>query len=703
MPVAKKAATSTVAIPLPSEGPNSLGAWKSRREASRDLIKRVKPDWDKNLDRLLAKTNVKGEVVVPKDFANVEQKKAALAFQVPAIQLEPRTLNPLAEGADDPVRVFQAVVNDYLTAPYGVHADAMIEEVLSDALCPSGIFATKIGYEPTIDGQKQVQTGQQPDPNFVPPTPAQQQPGTVLGLNTPPPPQAPMVPILANVPNVIAEHYYWERIPPERLLLPDGWHGSDYEKMPWVGWDGEMDFLPAQKAFNLPDDFSVTTSTDEDRLGTLTRTTQGSREGTKKVKYSEIWYKASLFDATVKHPDQLRYLVLVDGLDTPARHEDSPYQRKQPDGTLLGMIGFPVHVGALRYVSDQAIPPSDCQMSRHQVDELSQGRTQMIQQRKRSIPMRLADLQAIGGLEGLAKIERNEFQSVIPLENMDPQHPPIVEIARAAFPRENFTFDQIANRDIADLWAMDANQRGLSNDHGVTATEVATAQANSNVRLRRERNRFLLWFARGAGKLGALIQLFATDQSYVRIIGDNGESILKTWDKTTIAGDYLFTVKADSAVPTDAAEDLAVAIKQQNMFGNSPFVNQAGFLKHLFPKMGLDPALIVQPQPKPAEVPKVTFTFNDASLDPRNPAFPIVMELLRQGGSPVDDAAVLQAQQLASAAGAPVAKSVTHGSPTPPVPHTIGQGSGSNVEPINKHQADRTGQLSGPSIPGRVA
>lgn len=698
--MAKKADASSVLIPLPSEGPNSLGSWTTRREASRDLIKRIKPDWDKNQDRLLVKAPAKGEVVVPKDFANVEQKKAALAFQVPAIQLSLSQPNPMGDAGGDPVEVFEAVVNHYLTAPDGVHADALIEETLSDALCASGIFASKIAYEATIDGEKEVQTGEQPDPNFVPPDPTAMQPGTMLGLNQPTP-QAPMVPIMASVPNIIAEHYSWNRIPPEKLLLPAEWHGSDFERPSFLGWDFEMDFLVAQRQFGLDENFTgVTTTIDDDRLGSKSQSGSDSRGQTKKVKGSEIWYKASIFDATEKHPDKLRLLVLVDGLDKPARHEDSPYQKQLPDGTLIGMIGFPVHVGALRYVSDQAIPPSDCQMSRQQVDELSAGRTMMIKQRERSVPMRLADLAGIGGEEGLAKIEKNIYQAIIPLENMDPAHPPIIEIARAAFPRENFTFDEVANRDIAEVWALDNNQRGLLNEHGVTATESAIASQSSNARMSRERNRYLAWFARGAGKLGALIQMFATDQSYVRIIGQEGDSRLVPWSKDTIAGNFLFTVKADTAQPVDAAGDLANAIKQYNMFGQSPFVNQPGFIASLFKKMGLDPKLIVQPQPKPSEVPKITFTFNDQSLDPRNPAFPIVMEILRQGGSPIDDHAVLQAQTLASNAGAPVAKSVSHGSPEPPVPHTFGGGS---VEPMNKHMADRTGQLSGPSVPGRAA
>ena len=684
-----------VKIPLPKDGINSAGRWKDRAQASRDAIDKLKPDWDKNLDRYLGKKPLaaaKDEVIVPKDYANTEQKKGQLFFQTPYIQCLP--LEPAAQGLEDSVDVFEAVINHYL-GPDGVNAKAAVDEVLTDALCPSGVFAVKICYESVTDGQKPVVVGQQPDPTWQPPTPDQVQPGTVLGINQPLQ-TPPMVPLTQMAPNIIAEKYLFERISPAKLLIPTEFTGSDFDKAPWLGFDFSMDFESAKRAYNLPDDFK-SFITDDDRLLGKDRQPADGKGAARRVKGSEIWYKASLFDETVKNPDLLRVLVLIDGVTDPVKHDDSPYQQTMPDGSILGMPGFPVHVGALRYVSDMAIPPSDCQMSRTQVEELSKGRTQMVRQRERSIPLRFADLGRVGGEEGLAKIEKNIWQAIIPLEQAQQSDPPIFEAVRAQFPRENFTFDQIANRDISETWALDATQRGVLQEKNVTATEIERTQQNANIRLSKERVKFLEWFARGVTKLAALIQQFADQQAYVAIVGADGVRRLQAWDKTKIQGRFIFQCKPDSGVFIDAQAVSKQALDRFNILHQSPFINQQELLMETLRAMNLDPSkLVQQPQAKPTEIPKISFAFNGTDLNPQNPSFPIVLEILRQGGLQLDDQAIGSAQRLASLSG-PTASAVPHGNPTPPPPaQTIGTGGA--VEPLNKHFAEQSGERPGPKV-----
>lgn len=634
-------------------------------------------------------------MVVPKDYANTEQKKGQLFFQTPYIQALP--LEPAAAGMEDAVSIFEPVINHYL-GPDGVNAKAMVDEVLMDGLVASGVFASKIAYESVVDGTKPIQVGQQPDPNFVPPPmmdPTQQ------------PPQAPMVPVMADAPNIISEKYIWERISPAKLLIPVEFNGSDYDKAPWLGFDFLMDFEPAKRVFKLPDHFNTFVGDDDHLLGKKNKQAADDRGGRKRIKGSEIWYKASLFDETVKNPDLLRVLVLIDGLEAPVKHRDSPFQQVQPDGSILGMPGFPVHVGALRYVPDSAFPPSDCQMSHTLVDELSDGRTQMSRQRRRSVPMRLGPVGL--GTEFYAKIEKNIQQSVIPIPDEQfilYQGEPVKEVSRAQFPKENFSFDQIGSRDISETWALDATQRGISQAHSVTATEIERTQQNANIRLTRERTTFLNWFARGTTKLASLIQQFADQTSYVAIVGADGARRLQPWDKTKIQGRFLFTCKPDSSIMVDAAAVSKQALDRFNLLHQSPFINQQELLTETLRALNLDPAkLIQQPQPKPVEVPKVSFTFNDQSLNPQNPAFPIVMEILKMGGIPVDDKAIGAAQKLASLSG-PTASAVPHGAPAAPPPaQTVGNasGSGGTVEPMNKHMADTTGQRPGPRIAGQAA
>ena len=83
------------------------------------------------------------------------------------------------------------------------------------------------------------------------------------------------------------------------------------------------------------------------------------------------------------------------------------------------------------------------------------------------------------------------------------------EVARTQFPRENFTFDQIGNRDYEELWAIGANQRGMSEDSTRTATELNIVDRKSSVRLDAARRRVMTWFIKGTRKFASLLQMFA--------------------------------------------------------------------------------------------------------------------------------------------------------------------------------------------------
>lgn len=704
---------------LPATGPNAMTAWKSRITASQDVVEKKKVFWDVNQDRYLALKPLgshDGDIIVPTDYANVEQKKAALFFQNPKI-----LITPLLPGLEKASPIFEAVVN-YRLGRKGVNAKAAVDEVLSDALCSSGIFAVKIGYEATVSGTKQVQTGTGPDPNWQPPI--TQVIGAKMRLN--PAPVAPIVPIMTDVPNIIAEKYIFDRISPAKLLLPTEFTGSDYDKASWLAFEFLMELETARRLFNLGPDFRTTVSQDTHLIGQ--RDTSSSSDKGTKVKGWEIYYKTSIFDPSQAHPDHQTLLIILDGVPEPVKFRPSPYQVHNPDGTIGGMPGFPIHVGALRYVSDSAYPPSDCQMSRHQSDEISKGRTQMMYQRMRSVPMRIVDLQGIGGLEGLAKLEKNIWQGIFPVTQLDPM--PIREVPLANMPQQNFEFDSIAKRDQAEVWAMGSNQMGTTNLTGRTATELTLAQNNGSTRLGKERTKFLDWFVRGAEKLAALIQMFADEQSYINIVGADGAKTLMSWDKTTIQGTYAFDIKANSSAPTDAASERAQFLQFYNLIGNSKDINRRELDSEAIRIFDLEPDKLmappVPPPPPPVEKPRISFSFDDKAIDPSSPAFPIVMEILKNGGVTIDNNAILSAQKAAAAMQAAmgattpvVADAVPHPQGpqgpqgpggAPPAPGgMVAPGSnpgqppapeGNSVVPLNKHQIDQTGARPGPRVGG---
>src|SRR6185436_14713094 len=133
------------------------------------------PSWNRNLDayraQSLDKTPDYDTIVVPRDFENVEQKKSSLFFQIPDVHLTGKQ-----PGLEDAVQIFQSVLNHYLSDDE-VNALATMNEVIFDALCPSGLMCSKIGFETFEQGTTHIQTGER---EVAPATPL---PGAILGLS----------------------------------------------------------------------------------------------------------------------------------------------------------------------------------------------------------------------------------------------------------------------------------------------------------------------------------------------------------------------------------------------------------------------------------------------------------------------------------------------------------------------------------------
>ena len=460
-------------LPLPPDNEyGSLSYWQHQIEDSEAKRKDYKEkEWDKNVQSYQGKTlDIAPEhdtVTVPKDFSNVERKKAELFFQNPDISLAPKM-----PGLEDAVSVFQAVLNHKL-GPNGVDAAAMMVECTFDA-CMTALMVSKIGYESFSDGEQPIDTGEQREV-----TPAQPMPGSVLGLQDGVPAQ--MEPVTQMMPNIVHDRCFWQRISPAEWLCPTSFHGFNYDQAPWMGFGFEDDWDILKRRYKLPDDLDVKVGTTE------THKLKSEPEHTravdiKRVRGAEIWYKASLYDPAVVHPEHLRQLVLIDGLDEPVVHRDSPYQ-DIVQSQVHGMRGFPVHVGALRYVSDTAFPVPETTVGRPQVRELSKGRTQMLLQRDRNVPWRWVDPGRIGGEPTMEKLRRNVWQAMIPIAGADANNLPIGEIPRSSYPPEDFTFNQIIERDLNETWAFGPNQRGQEAGGRTTATETRTIQANVSSRL----------------------------------------------------------------------------------------------------------------------------------------------------------------------------------------------------------------------------
>lgn len=666
-----------------------VGEWMNRIHASESVVDDLKRQWQKNvrayMGKVLPAVPRDHTVNVPLEYSYVEQKKSQLVFQVPEVHLKPK--NPTSAPA---VPIFQAAVNHEL-GEENADAATLIDEVATDVLL-CGIAASKIGYISEIRTRPMpVMQPAPPDPLSGQPAidPQTQQPAMVQAqrpavgpdgmLQIGPDGQPVMEPVFRDEEYLAHEEYFWEEFPTEDLLIPVDFVGSNFDRAAWLGMKFVMDFTQAKKAYGLPEDFAATIQTPRETLSSAERPT---RDGgaLKQVEGYEIWYKAAVFAPEEDPlPKQLKLLVLIKGHDAPVKHENSPYQwfgdgqdNRPNDGKLHGMEGFPIHPLALRYLPGSAYPVSDVGIARPLSEEISLGRTQMIQFRDRSMPMRWYDRTQLTP-ETLAKIERGEIMANIGVDGNGNELFGVIALQQ--FPRDNYQFNEIGEKDMRDTWAI---RPATVETEGRTATEVRDASAVSDVRLDKERTKFLRWFTAGAGKLASLLQQFKDDAGFVEIVGPDGQKALQSWDRKAVQGEFVYTAKPDSALRLDADVERRQAANLYNLIGRDPNVRRTELLKALVTKHNLDPEKIVvetpPAEPKP-EPPKISLALKGEDL--MNPQ---VLGILAQLGieimPPIDPMTGRPMQKPQQPAQAGAAQPVQQ-----PHPGAVPQ-----AEPINKHQ-----------------
>lgn len=646
----------------------TAASWRERIEAGTKLVEKYVELWKQQqsayVGQPLKVDPVDDTVIVNKDMPRVKQKVAQLFYQVPKVHLKPKA--PQYIGA---VQVHQAVVNHKLT--HDIKAAKMVDEVLTDVVAVSGIGVSKIGYEVvTVDTEL---------PLVDPETAALiEQGGGVVPTD--------------KVPVPVYESYFWKRITPAKLLLPPEFTGTDFDEAPWIGFRYRKPYEQAKRDYGI-DEAGATTKDER----TVTDETAAQNERTQKeVECTEIWYKAHLYDRKEKHPLKQRRVVFIEGKDEPVIHEDSPYQRFDETGKFIkGMKKFPIRVLTLTTVPDESIPPSDTTICRPLVQELQTSRSQMIKQRKLSMPLRWFNTAAMDP-DTAEKIQSGNIQDIIPLST--PGDVAIGEVARANYPRENFEFQRVIEADLMESWALGSNQMGADSPGEVSASEAKIIQGNSNVRLDYERTKVLRWFLDGAELLGDLIQLFADDQDYVEVVGQDHARALVAWNKDTIAGEFVYEAQTNSQLRLDVAQERLDARNAYQLLANEPFANRQKLVEKIAETHDMDPAqFIAQPPPKQPEPPNVSFRFSGEDLNPLSPSFPLVLELLAAGGFKLPPQAIMAAKQqaamiLATAAQPPAALPNLQNAPPPARPmQTEHGGPAKQAEPLSKHQLNGNG------------
>jgi hypothetical protein len=643
----------------------TLQGWKGRIDAASKRTEKFNDLWQKQQSAYggtpLDEAPAEDTCMVNKDMPRVKQKVAQLFYQVPEIHLKPKA--PQWQPA---ASIFQAVINHKLKNEIGVVST--VDEVLTDVIAVSGIGVSKVGYEvvavdvdmPLVDPQvaetltaagQQIPTEKQPVPIF--------------------------------------ERYFWNRVSPAKLLVPSEFTGTDFDKAAWIGIKYRKPLEVVKRDLGIAADHEAST---RDELVVSERTENDTDRTQKEVECTEIWYKAYLFDGKERNPLKQRRIVFVDGEDQPLVHEDSPYQRFDEQGKfVVGMKKFPIRILVLTTVPDEAIPPSDTTVSRPLVSELQLSRSQMVKQRQRALPIRWYNTSILDP-ETIVKIERGEIGDLIPVPA--PGDQAIGEVARANYPRENFDFQRVIEGDLEETWAMGSNQMGNNSPGEQSATESQIIQGNTNVRLDYERNKVLRWFLDGTELIGDLLQLFADDQDYIEVVGEDRVKQLATWDKNTIAGEFVFEAKTNSALRLDVAQERQDSRNTYQLMANEPFANRQKLVEWVATTHDIDPAqFLVQPPPKQPDPPNVSFRFSGDDLNPLNPSFAIVLEVLAKGGfqlSPESiNAAKLSAATMMATGGMPKMAAGEISQPPQAPPDTEHGGVAKQADNLSKSQADQ--------------
>lgn len=638
----------TPQVPMTAD---ALKEWRGNLEKARQVRKTVEAWWDANVKEYAPSPNdnpaTYGALLnTNRDFTLVERKKADLFYQQPDIQAIP---SPLMSGQEAILDTHTAILQTLLGVDR-VYVKDLVHRMLFDVLCPAGTGWGVMGYESATVPTPQLdpQTGQ---------------------------------PVMVPVP--VFEDLYWRHLSPKQILIPHTFRSTRWDDAPFLGYDFEWPLAVVKRKGWVPEDFTGQ-HTDDDLYFDYGL---GKHADDATARGAVIFYKSALYREDIAHPQHLTMLIFIEGIQDPVEHKDCPYQTIGPDGSLTpdSLIGYPIHPLTIRSLSDSAYVPSDCTISRPLVNELNRFRGQMVEQRDANTLRWMYDTSTLPP-DALAKIVRSPIGGMVgvPPEAFHGEGA-IKELPHGTFPRENFSFNDYVDNDLARTHALDSNQAGVQAKGDQTATEASILQNNVNARMGLERGVVLDWYIRGVTKYSTLVQRFLSLKDATAIVGQEAAQVWDQW-RHTVPAALAFTAMPDAALQNDAASERDQAMKTYTYLANDPFVNRLALMRAMLPKLHLPQSIVQQPPPPHPEPPKINLTIAAADLDPTSPSYGNIYQILTQQGiqnlaQPTMDPITSHALQTMQAATA-------HG-------HTIHGGKVAQMESLDKHQADLTGGMPG--------
>ena len=582
---------------------------KLRREADacRSYRRKLAHEWRISVDyrrgKPYASQSDEDRIAVPLDWWLTKQKQAELFSQVPEVRVNhpPQTTSP---EVDPWLHAYEQRINDTLKTA-GI--ETAMDEAMPDCINAAGIGVVMVSHEAFTE------MVDMPAINLAILPPEIQAMVMQSGML----PNGQPVP-MEQVPRVVDHRYVIGRLSPSDFLWPVTFNGSDFDNARWVGRSGRISWAAAVKRFKLdPSEKQKYGGSERNSLDFLSSDieAESGNADNDEVGFDEIFYKEHEFDPEHKYFSTIHHLVFLDGHQKPVI--DEPWKGQQIEeleegGTeILGVQRFPIRVLALSYLTDEAIPPSDSAVGRAQVDELNKSRTQMMWQRKYSIPIRGVDVNRIDPTV-LTTMMRGQWQHFIPVQGSAEKV--ITEISRSGFPQENFMFDRIIKSDYIELAGVGQEQSGRQVE---TKGEANVIQTNMQTRIGRERAKVSKFFCSIAEVLGGLICLNEDPASI-------GEGFDPKLSKT-----LSYSILADSTVLLDSNQRLKRLVDFVNFTAKSGYLNLEPVLKEIATLSGLDPAVAIRPpQPKPPAEPNISLRISGAE-DLMNP---LMLALLMPSG-----------------------------------------------------------------------
>jgi hypothetical protein len=616
--------------------------------ASDRLREKRNSDYQKNVNYRIGKPfdtdPERDEIVVNADWSRTKDKTAKLAVQIPKMTLEAR-----APQWEDPRPMVQSVINFELQ--HEIKAHVTIEECLADIINAAGFGAYHISYEagfvskdvPAVDVEARTSVDD------------------ILALAKQYPEGVPTTPVKTPVYQKID----WNRISPRDFLSPVDFKGSNWGKAPWLGYKDRLPRVELERRawITAEDDLEVTTA-QTDRTVNETNEDGDHDLAESLVEFLVVYYRPHLFRADKSDCRELWRIIWVTGKDEPVKDEPFASQvYSSKTNEWVGVTTFPIKPCTLTYISDESLPPSDSEMGRPQVRELNRSRSQMLQQRDRSLPLRWADVTTVDE-EVLAQLRLGVIQDFIPTQG--PGGNSFGEIARANYPRESFEFMRIYAGDLDESWSSGSNQMGFNAPGDQTAEEARIVQGNASVSLEHQRAKVLAWILEGAETTLDFMQVHYTLPKYVPFAPPGSEQKLARWTQQDVPGKYLFSARPDGAVRIDANQKKVESLNLYKLVRRDELVDPRPLLSDVFETHVKDPAQMVPP-PKPPEPPPPMKppTLSFKGEDMANPL--AVALLLKTTGVMPED--IQAARMLMAECGIPVPPTLTvPDKPAPPPP-----------------------------------